>query len=108
MWSWNYIRLPVVSGHPEERRDPILGVYPWFWACFSTVWVVFNLGARGDSPEGWQHKSRRRHFLLTPIRRKLQIDFYVLIHSHWGIRVKDRVHALGYVSGNLEKLAPVF
>jgi hypothetical protein len=62
---------------PEERRDPILGVYPCFWACFSTGRVVFGLGARGDSPKGWQHKSRRRRFLLTPIRRKLQIDFYV-------------------------------
>jgi hypothetical protein len=91
MWSWNYIRLPVVSGHPEERRDPILGVYPWFWACFSTVWVVFNLGARGDSPEGWQHKSRRRHFLLTPIRRKLQIDFYVASR----LRATDQRIALG-------------
>jgi len=34
MWSWNYIRLPVVSGHPEERRDPILGVLPMVLGMF--------------------------------------------------------------------------
>jgi hypothetical protein len=43
----NYVRLPVVSGHPEERRGSILGVLPRFWGCFSPIWVVFGVGAIG-------------------------------------------------------------
>jgi hypothetical protein len=88
MWPWNYIRLPVIRRSVQTR---FWGFYPWFWACFSTVRLVFGLGAIGDRPKGWQHTSRRRRFLLTPIRRKLQIDFYVASR----LRATDQRIALG-------------
>ena len=52
--------MPVVSGHPEERRGSILRVLPRFWACFSPVWVVFGVGAIGGIVQRLAAQSGRK------------------------------------------------
>jgi hypothetical protein len=52
--TFGYLLFPVIR---EECRDSIFGVLPRFWACFSTVRVVFSLGAMGrDSPKAGSTK----------------------------------------------------
>ena len=56
----NYIRLPVVSGHPEERRGLILEVYHGFGHVFRRfalflAWAPSGIVQMAGSTN-WQHK----------------------------------------------------
>jgi hypothetical protein len=42
MSLWNYIRLPVVSGHAEERRDSILAGFTMVLGMFFDVSGCFR------------------------------------------------------------------
>ena len=52
----NYVRLPVVSGHPEERRGSILGVYHGFGHVFRRFGLFLAWAPSGDSPKAGSTK----------------------------------------------------
>jgi hypothetical protein len=56
----NYVRLPAVSGHPEERRASILGVLPRVLGMFlDGSGCFFGLGASGGGPKAGSTKCEK-------------------------------------------------
>jgi hypothetical protein len=53
---FGYLLCPVIWRSAETR---FFGGVPRFWACSSTVWVVFGLGATGDSPKAGSTKEEK-------------------------------------------------